>query len=94
MDIRKKIEEAGIDNCMFLVPMRPLNVVFGCIAFTSDSDPEVIVPAKICEDKYTVKDNYKITLKSLYERFGQEHYYVSDLENLIDEGTIEFFVKS
>lgn len=94
MKLIEKIEKAGIENCVFLVPMRPLNVVFGIIAYTSSSDPEIIVPAKICEDRYAIKDNYKITLKSLYESFGRVHYYVSDLEYSIERGTIEFFVKS
>ena len=94
MNLKEKIEKAGIENCMFLVPMRPVRTYFGLISLTSSSDPEIIVPAKITEERYKLKDNYKISLKSVYDSFGKEHYYVSDLESLISSGTIEFFVRS
>ncbi len=94
MNLKEKIEKAGIENCMFLVPMRPVRTYFGLISLTSSSDPEIIVPAKITEEQYKLKDNCKISLKSVYDSFGKEHYYVSDLESLISSGTIEFFVRS
>jgi hypothetical protein len=94
MNLKEKIENAGIENCMFLVPMRPVRTYFGLISLTSSSDPEIIVPAKITEERYKLKDNYKISLKSIYDIFGKEHYYVSDLESLISSGTIEFYVRS
>ena len=94
MNLKEKIEAAGIENCMFLVPMTPLNTVFGFIAYKSSSDKEVVVPAKISEDKHKIKDDYKITLKSIYEKYGKEHYYISDLELLIENGDVEFFVRS
>ena len=94
MNLKEKIENAGIDNCMFLVPMRPVRTYFSLISLTSSSDPEIIVPAKITEERYKLKDNYKITLKSVYDGFGYDHFYISDLESLIKSGTIEFFVRS
>lgn len=94
MDLKEKIEKVGIGNCMFLVPMRPVRTYFGLISWTSSSDSEIIVPAKITEERYKLKDNYKITLKSIYDGFGKDHYYISDLENLISSGTVEFFVRS
>ena len=94
MNLKEKIEKAGIENCMFLIPMRPVRTYFGLISLTSSSDPEIIVPAKITEERYKLKDNYKITLKSVYDGFGSDHFYISDLESLIESGTIEFFVRS
>ena len=94
MDLKEKIEKVGIENCMFLIPMRPVRTYFGLISLTSSSDPEIIVPAKITEERYKLKDNYKITLKSVYDGFGSDHFYISDLESLISSGTIEFFVRS
>ena len=79
---------------MFLTPMRPVRTYFGLISLTSSSDPEIVVPAKITEERYKLKDNYKITLKSVYDGFGSNHFYISDLESLIKSGTIEFFVRS
>jgi len=93
MNIVEKIEEVRIENCMFLVPMRPLDTYFGFISFTSSNDTEVIVPAKIDEDRYKVNENYKITLKSIYPKFGKENFYTSDLESMIESGIIQFFVK-
>lgn len=94
MNLKEKIENAGIENCMFLVPMRPVRTYFGLISLTSSSDPEIVVPAKITEERYKLKDNYKITLKSVYDGFGSDHFYISDLEILIKSGTIEFFVRA
>ena len=94
MDLKEKIEKVGIENCMFLTPMRPIRTYFGLISLTSSLDPEIVVPAKITEEQYKLKDNYKITLKSIYDGFGRKHYYISDLESLISSGTIEFFVRS
>jgi len=93
MRLQEQILKAGIENCIFLVPMRPLNTVFGLISYTSSSDYEIIVPARITEDRYKICDNYKITLKSDYERFGKEHFYLTDLESLIKSGTVEFYVR-
>ena len=92
-NLKELIEKAGVENCIFLVPMRPVRTYFGLISLTDSSDPEIIVPCKITEERYKLKDNYKITLKSIYDGFGSEHYYVSDLESLIKGGVIEFFVR-
>ena len=83
---------AGINNCMFLVPMKPVHTMCG-IAYTSSNDSDSLVPAEITEDRHKVHDNYKITLSSIYKRFGKNHYYFSDLKLLIDDGTVQFFVK-
>lgn len=93
MDLTKKILEVGVENCLFLVPMRKLNTIFGLLSYTSSSDPEIIVSAKINEDRYKVNDNYKITLKSIYEGFETKHYYISDLKKLIIKNEIEFYIK-
>jgi len=79
--IKDRILKAGIENCLFIVPMKPVTTYFGLISVTSSSDSDIDVPAIIVEDRYKVKDNYKITLSSIYDGFGQNHYYVSDLNN-------------
>jgi len=78
------------EKCLFLVPMRPIKK-FLFVTWTSTSDPEAIVPATIDESRYKVKDNYKITLKSLYDAFGSEHFYIRDLESLIKNGHVKFY---
>ena len=41
---------------------------------------------KICEQRYKVIDNYKISL-------GDEDFYMSDLESMVNEGTYKFLIK-
>lgn len=88
----ERINSAGIENCLFLIPMRPLRNYFGIIGLTSSDDPETMVPARIIEDRHKVAENYKIELKSDYEIFGKKRFYVSSLESLIKNGKIQFFV--
>ena len=45
-NLKDTIEEVGIENCLFLVSMLPVNVFFG-IAFTSSNDTEAVVPTRI-----------------------------------------------
>lgn len=85
------IKKVGVENCMFLVPMRPLNNLFG-IKYTSSSDPERLVPAKINTERYNPLENYKITLESIYPEYGKYHFYTMDLASMINTNTIQFFV--
>lgn len=92
MDLQTRILTAGIKNCLFLVPMKPLRIMFGT-TFTSSSDEDVIVPCRISEERYRVAEGYKITLQSIYSLSASEHYYLSDLNKLIESNIIEMFVK-
>jgi hypothetical protein len=92
MDIFKVIEEKSIKKLRFLVNMKPIQTYFGLISLTSSSDPDILMLCEIVEDRYKVKDNYKITLQSV-EQFpkirGREHYYISDLNLMIKSGSIK-----
>lgn len=94
MKLIETIKKNGIENCLFLVPMKPVRTVFGLISYTTSSDEDFVVPAEISEERYNVDKNYKITLKSIYKGFGEEHFYIMDLEQLIDQGTVQFFVRA
>lgn len=84
--------EYGVKNLRFFIPMRPLEMmgIIPGIAFKSSGTPEEIVECEIDESRYEVADNYKITLKAIEDPetatklFGKEHYYISDLESLIE----------
>lgn len=93
MELKEKIKKAGINNCMFIVPMLPLRNMIG-INYTSSSDDKVDVPCIINEDRYKIEDNYKITLVSIYEGFGKQNFYISDLEGSIESGKIIFYIKA
>ena len=99
------IEEAGIENVVFLLPMSPLNSLLG-FYYTTSSDEKVIVPARITEERYKLSDRHKITLESIYEVasggitgkiienvFGKNHLYIMDLTSMIDQGYVKMFVK-
>lgn len=94
MTLQEKILKAGIENCLFLVPMKPVRTVFGLISYTSSDDQEVVVPAEINEKRYKLSDNYKITLRSMYKSYGHEHFYISDLNLMIERGTIQMFIRA
>lgn len=92
MTLKEKIENAGVDNCLFIVKMRPMHTLLG-LKFKRGDDEPVPVPAIIDEKRYKIKDNYKITLVAAYEIFGSESYYISDLENMIKMKQATFFIK-
>ncbi len=94
MELKEFIEKNGKENCLFLLPMKEIRTFLGFIKYRSSSDPDIIVPCKINEDEYKISDNYKITLKSIYPQFGKEHFYISDLENMIKNGDVELYVKA
>ncbi len=96
MDIIKLAKKYGKENLMFLVPMHPLEVYFGLIAIKSSDSPEFIVPCEINEDRHKLDAEYKITLQAIgdyLKSFCKEHYYISDLEQLIESGHIKFYIK-
>ena len=91
--LQKKIEEIGIDNCMFIVDFQPVHTILGLISYTSDTDEYIKLPAIIVEDRYKISDGYKITLKCLIPEFGQTHFYQTDLMSIIDNGDAELYKK-
>lgn len=94
--IKELVKKHGIEKVKFLVPMPPVQR-FMFIAFTSSSDKKVPVLCNISEKRYKLEENYKITLRpeteELYQQFGEEHYYDSDLADLIRSGYIRIFVE-
>lgn len=85
--LSQRILAVGAARCRFLVPMRPVRQVpLMGLGYTSSSDPEVIVPAQVSENRYALKDGYKITLTSMVPVFGNEHF------SLIRQERIDFFI--
>lgn len=99
MNIVELAAEYGVPNLRFFVPMRPLEFagIIPGIAFKSSSSEEVIVECAFHEGRYKVLENYKVTLRAVdAERYGQEHYYSSDLtllfERSLEDGDRRFRV--
>lgn len=92
-DIISLVKEHGIENLRFLVPMRPLNVVFGLIAYKSSNDRESNQVCRITEKRDKLSQNYKVELQAENKNFGKERYYISDLNTMIDLKQIRVFVE-
>jgi len=93
--IRRIVAQHGIDNLLFLVPLRPLRKIL-FIQYTSSSDEPILVPCKLVEKRYKISDGYKLEVQPIedYEKvFGSRTFYQSDFYHLIDDAVIKQFVK-
>lgn len=71
------------------VRMQPINIVpFIGWTYTTSSDTEKWVECEVVEDRYKLEDGYKVTLQSIENGYGREHFYQSDFESLINQGFI------
>lgn len=76
-------------NKHYFVLMRPINIVpFIGWAYTTSSDTEKWVECEVSEDRYQLKDGYKVTLQAIEGGYGRKHFYQSDFESLINQGFI------
>lgn len=83
--IKELVAEYGAKNLRFFIPMRPLEYVglIPGIAIKSSNTPEQLVECELNEDRYSIADNYKLTLRAINMAFGQEHFYITDFESLM-----------
>lgn len=80
--LTEKILTLGVKNCFFHGPL-----------FDDEVTESLLL--EICESRYPVRNNYKITLRALSSsgRDVFEHFYIMDLQKLIEEGHFIFLVK-
>jgi hypothetical protein len=86
MGIAELAKEYGVRNLRIFAPMSPLQyagIICG-IAFRSSNVEEEDTECVICEDRYKVDDNYKVTLKAVDPMFGKDHFYQSDFDTMCD----------
>ena len=74
-------------NKHYFVLLHPLEEFFG-ITFTSSSSREKWVECEIIEKRYKISDGYKVELKPIEDGYGNEIFYQSDFESLINTGII------
>lgn len=91
INIVSLVETYGVKNLRFYIPMRPLEMmgIIPGIALKSSNTQEEMKECEIDESRYKVANNYKITLAAIenpYDSqvFGREHFYISDLEGIIE----------
>ena len=91
--LQKKINEIGINNCMFIVGFQPVRTILGLVSYTSGSDEYIDLPATIVEGRYKVKDGYKITLECTIPGFGKTDFYQMDLTSMMNQGHVKLYKK-
>jgi hypothetical protein len=82
-DLLDYIAEKGIENVRFIVPMKQTGIISPLGLMISSNDPDYPTKCKITENRYQLKDNYKISLTPCEYEGYIEHYYISDLIGLI-----------
>lgn len=85
MSLADVIQEYGVKNLYFVIPMRPLEMIglIPGIAIKSSGTPEEQVGCVIDEHRYKVADNYKVSLRAENPIYGVEHFYQCDLRSLL-----------
>jgi hypothetical protein len=92
VNILELIKTHGADNLRFAMLMRiPRNFMF--MKYTNSSDPEFLQICRITESRHKLKDNYKISLEPENKEISAEHFYISDLNLLIEQGSVRVFVE-
>ncbi len=88
MDLIQLCNQYGVDNVKFGLKMSPLRHCMGIIYTTNDV--EVDMDGVIVQDRYKIKDNYKIEIigKSEDGLIGKHAFYISDLESMIRDGYV------
>lgn len=72
---------------VFLIQMHPLegNMFF---TYTSSDSPLHWVPCSVHEERYKLRENYKITLRPTIPGFPDDHLYQSDLATMVGAGHV------
>lgn len=79
--LRERILSAGIENCFF----------YGEYYDSYDRGKFLM---NIDEARYKVINNYKITLKKVDAQESFNHFYLSDLDSMIERGHVMFLIKA
>lgn len=90
MNIQEIIKKYGVENVFVEIKSKKLH---RCLFLTYTTSDEA--KSKIChinEDRYKISEDYKITLAPDDKNFAKHHYYISDLNSIIDSGHVRVFI--
>ena len=89
-ELQALIKYRGVNNIRFYANIITLNNEIPIESIENIIGERETVECQIDESLYKVSDWYKITLVPVKEsgKFGYEHYYVTNLVSLINEGLI------
>lgn len=96
--IKAAIAEHGVDNIRFVIPMQRIQglAFLGLpIGVTDSSQKAVLKVCKINEERYRIRDNYKIELEAVDKDdpdnyFGKKSFYQSDLNSMMKSNPEEY----
>lgn len=95
--IERLVEEYGVKNLRFFIPMRPIHPVgFGMpIGISCSDDPTVRQECVIDERRYKALDGYKIELRAISDNdpqhfYGSETFYQMDFASLQEDQPDEY----
>lgn len=91
MKIKELVNQVGVGGVLIMIGMQPTRKLW-FVKYTSSNDDYMLIPTKITEERYKVKDGYKITLKPIYPGFSEQHFYQSDLELMIENKDVKIFI--
>jgi len=86
MDVAVLANEYGAKNLRFFIPMSKLEMagIIPGIAFRNSNSPREVVECTVDEFRYKVLDGYKITLRAVNPAYGTQHFYISDLDTIME----------
>ena len=87
--------EFGVRNIVAQIPTSPLEFTDFIVGIAlKRTYPTEVGLFTICEDRYVVKENYKIEFAPTNMRYGKERFYISDFDSLWERGFVRLFVVS
>jgi|WetSurMetagenome_2_1015567.scaffolds.fasta_scaffold1197568_1 hypothetical protein len=93
-EIVKQINKIGVNKIRFLAPMKEVGIYTPLGFMTSSNDPDVLTTCKITEERYRIKDNYKISITPTEWLGYTEHHYLMDFDAVLMSGYIKIITQT
>lgn len=93
--IKEAVALYGINNIRIFGAATPFSIVMPHmgIGLKNHNDEQFRTEFFIIEERYQVKDGYKIQIQALdVETFGKENYYQSDFDHKVRDGQFDIYV--
>lgn len=87
--LKEIIAEKGVENIRFAYPMAAEGTITPLGLMVSHDGNTKVMKCKITEERFKIKDNYKISLTPSDEEWYTEHFYWMDFVSLIERGVIK-----
>lgn len=93
MKLKDLADVHGLENIMVLGRFAPLRSMFG-ISWTSSDDELVFSPAYLSDKKWSLVDNYKITIVPEIPGLASDDMYIMDFESICERGGFEIVIRT